>query len=191
LRVSYLGGIGSLAVAGIMLLGAVLYYLREQASGVFMESATGDPLSILPPLAVVLAVVAVPFFLQAKLEAKPPEIQRVAMVVIAGCVAALLMGFVLSGVVFTPGGVWWNSYGFPVAWRVDIMVSCPPFCNSSDQTIYNPLFYAMDALFYISIGFSAVLIGSRQASKLASFASNERIGLSEVRTKEIESASPS
>jgi hypothetical protein len=188
---SLIAGIGSIAVAGTMFAGAELYYLREQAAGVWTTSATGDPLTILPQLGIVFVALAIPFILNSKLAVRPSEIRVISMVVLMGCLAALATGFISFGGIATPGGVWWNDYGFPVAWRVDVMVSCPPFCNSSDQTIYNPLFYAMDALFYISICYSAVIIGLKDVGKSARLASNQRIGLSEVRMKEIEGASPS
>ncbi len=190
MRVSFIAGIGSFTVAAMMFAGAELYYLREVASGVFTSSATGDPLTILPQLGIVFVALAVPFLLNVKFKTELPDIRLILIVVVASCFAALATGFMSYGGLVTPGGVWWNDYGFPVAWRVDVMVSCPPWCNSSDQTVYNPLFYLMDVLFYISICYSAVLIGSRQAPKLASFISNERIGSSEVRVKEVEGASP-
>jgi len=76
--------------------------------------------------------------------------------VLVGAVVTLGTGLVLSGATYTPGGVWWNDYGFPLPWKIDLFVSCPPWCVQSGGTSYNWFFFAIDAVFYGAIVYGLV-----------------------------------
>ena len=140
------------------------YYVREQASGVWVSSATGDPLTILPALGVALLGISVPLLLQGseKYKVSMPNARLILVLVASAVSVTLSTGWFLTGEFFTPGGIWWESYGFPLAWRVQLMRSCPPWCNlPSSEAIFVPVFFAIDCLFYMAIGYCVILAYSR------------------------------
>jgi hypothetical protein len=47
-----------------------------------------------------------------------------------------------------PGGGMGSNYGLPFPWKI-VLSSCPPPCVQASGTIYNPLFFALDSLFFI------------------------------------------
>jgi hypothetical protein len=65
----------------------------------------------------------------------------------AGILLALATGWVATGSGFNPGGITSANYGFPFTWKVE-QYSCPAPCVQANGTIYNPLFFALDSLFF-------------------------------------------
>lgn len=47
-----------------------------------------------------------------------------------------------------PGGSMGSNYGSPFPWRI-VLSSCPRPCVQASGTIYNPLFFVLDSLFFI------------------------------------------
>ena len=151
------------------------YYVREQASGVWVSSATGDPLTILPALGIALLGISVPLLLQGseKYKLSIPNARATLALVASAVSVTLSTGWFLPSEFYTPGGVWWESFGFPLAWRVQLMRSCPPWCNlPSSEAIFNPVFFAIDCLFYLAIGYSIILFQRR----IGRGSSNLRLG---------------
>jgi len=120
-------------------------------------SASGDPLTVLLPLGIVFLVGA-PLLLVNRGNLKSSRIDHRTFLplVLVGAVVTLGTGLVLAGATNTPGGVWWNDYGFPLPWKVDLFVSCPPWCGQSGGTSYNWFFFAMDAVLYGAIGYGLI-----------------------------------
>ena len=136
------------------------YYIREQTSGVWFSSATGDPLTILPSLGIAFLGISVPLLLQGseKYKVMAPNPRLILLLISSAVIVTVFTGWLLTGEFFTPGGIWWDSYGFPLAWRVQLMRGCPPWCSlPSSETIFNPFFFAIDGLFYLAIGYSIIL----------------------------------
>jgi hypothetical protein len=65
----------------------------------------------------------------------------------AGILLALATGWVATGSGFNPGGITSDKYGLPFTWKVE-QYSCPPPCVQANGIIYNPLFFALDSLFF-------------------------------------------
>jgi hypothetical protein len=66
-----------------------------------------------------------------------------------GILLTFATGFVggsVEGV--NPGGSMALNYGLPFSWKI-VLSSCPPPCVQASGTIYNPLFFALDSLFFI------------------------------------------
>ena len=140
------------------------YFIREQASGVWASSATGDPLTILPALGIALLGISVPLLLQGSEKYKVAIQNARTILVLLACavLVTLSTGWLLSGEFFSPGGIWWENYGFPFAWRIQLMRSCPPWCNlPTSEAIFDPVFFAIDCLFYMAIGYCVILAYSR------------------------------
>jgi len=140
------------------------YYLSEQASGGWVSSATGAPLTILPALGIALFGVSVPLLLQGseKYKVMAPNPRVILLLIASAVVVTVSTGWLLTGEFFTPGAIWWDTYGFPLAWRVQLMRGCPPWCSlPSSETIINPLFFAIDCTFYLAIGYSIILAHRR------------------------------
>jgi hypothetical protein len=157
-------GFTTSALACLMFAATDWYYIREQASGVWVSSATGDPLTMLPALGIALLGISVPLLLQGseKYKVSIPNPSTIFALVASAGLVTLSTGWLLTSEFFTPGGIWWESYGFPLAWRVQLMRSCPPWCNlPSREAIFNPVFFAIDCLFYIAIGYCVILAYSR------------------------------
>jgi len=152
-------GLVALALAFVMFLGAEWWYLRSQLSGGWF-SATGDPSTVLPALGMVFLAVAVPLFLKGSGRLSVPLMRRRVIILIASIafLVTLSMGWLLTEELVTPAAVGWNGYGFPLAWRVDIMRGCPPWCSlPSNTTTFNGPFFVIDWAFYLAIGFAAFL----------------------------------
>ena len=148
------------------------YYIREQASGVWFSSATGDPLSILPALGIAFLGISVPLLLQGseKYKASAPNLRAILLLIPIAVLVTVSTGWVLTGELFTPGAVWWDNYGFPLAWRVQVMRGCPPWCSlPSSEMIFNPFFFAIDCLFYLAIGYSIILAYRRIGRRGSNF----------------------
>lgn|GEM_PF-5408398 len=47
-----------------------------------------------------------------------------------------------------PGGGTGSNYGLPFPWKI-VLSSCPRPCVQANGTVYNPLFFALDSLFFI------------------------------------------
>jgi hypothetical protein len=163
-------GFTTASLACLMFAATDWYYIREQASGVWASSATGDPLTILPALGIALLGISIPLLLQGseKYKVSIPN-PRIILILLASAAAVTLStGWLLTSEFFTPGGIWWESYGFPLAWRVQFMRSCPPWCNlPSSEAIFNPAFFAIDCLFYLAIGYSLILAYRRFGRRAA------------------------
>ena len=155
-------GLTSAVLAGVMFAGTTLYLVSLQAYGGWF-SAAGDPLSLLPSLGLVFLAVSAPLFLIGREKSKAWLTQvRVMLPVIAvGFLATLATGFVSTGGTFTPGGVGWSNYGFPLPWRVDVILSCPPWCNQTSGAVFNPLFFAIDLVFFVAFGSALALVYKR------------------------------
>jgi hypothetical protein len=65
----------------------------------------------------------------------------------AGILLALATGWVATGSGFNPGGITSDKYGLPFTWKVE-QYSCPSPCVQANGTIYDPLFFALDSLFF-------------------------------------------
>ena len=139
------------------------YYIREQTSGGW-SSAYGDPLTVFPALGVAFLGVSVPFLLHGseKYKVSAPNLRLILLLIPSAVLVTVSTGWLLTGEFFTPGAIWWDSYGFPLAWRVQLMRGCPPWCSlPSSETIFNPFFFAIDCLFYLAIGYSIILAHRR------------------------------
>src|SRR6266516_6592368 len=139
-------GLVALALAFVMFLGAEWWYLRSQLSGGWF-SATGDPSTVLPALGMVFLAVAVPLFLKGSGRLSVPLMRRRVIILIASIafLVTLSMGWLLTDELVTPAAVGWNGYGFPLAWRVDIIRGCPPWCSlPSNTTTFNGPFFVID-----------------------------------------------
>jgi hypothetical protein len=157
-------GLVSVGLACLTFAATDWYYLREQASGVWVSSATGDPLIILPALGIAFLGMSVPLLLQGseKYKLSAPNIRGILLLIPSAVFVTLSTGWLLTSEFITPAASWWDNYGFPLAWRVQLMNGCPPWCNlPSSETIFNPLFFAIDCLFYLAIGYSAILAHKR------------------------------
>jgi hypothetical protein len=140
------------------------YYLREQASGLWVSSATGDPLTVLPSLGIALLGISAPLLLQGweKYKVLAPNLRTIIPLIPGAVLVTVFTGWLLTGEFFTPGAIWWENYGFPLAWRVQLMRGCPPWCSlPSSEMIFNPLFFAIDCLFYLAIAYSIMLFYRR------------------------------
>jgi hypothetical protein len=147
-----------------MFAAAAWYYIREQTSGVWFSSATGDPLTILPSLGIAFLGISVPLLLQGseKYKVMAPNPRVILLLIASAVIVTVSTGWLLTGEFFTPGAIWWDSYGFPLAWRVQLMRGCPPWCSlPSSETIFNPFFFAIDCLFYLAVGYSMILAQRR------------------------------
>jgi len=51
-----------------------------------------------------------------------------------------------------PSGISATNYGFPFVWRI-VQTSCPPPCVQANDSMYNPLFLALDVGFYAIVGY--------------------------------------
>ncbi|HEX4921357.1 MAG TPA: hypothetical protein VFV92_11525, partial [Candidatus Bathyarchaeia archaeon] len=158
---STFGGVVASALASLMIASTTWWYIRLQVSGGW-SSATGDPSTVLPALAIVFLGVAVPFFLNGsgKFTLSFARKSAVFLVVFVAFLVTLSTGLLLTGEFFTPAAVSWNTYGFPLTWRVEVMNGCPPWCNlpSTTTTTFIPISFAIDSAFYLAIGLAAVQI---------------------------------
>lgn len=155
-----LAGRATIVLAGIMFTISGWYWFAERASNLFVSSPTGDPLVLFPGLGFVFLVASVPLVLQGSQKYKLPALSfREIMVVIPiGIMVAVLTVWLPNGVFFTPAALWWYSYGFPLAWRVQVMRGCPPWCNlPSTETIFDPVSLVADCIFFMALGYLAVL----------------------------------
>lgn len=71
-------------------------------------------------------------------------------------VITLATGWFMTGGFATPGGFWGQSYGFPLAWKTTL-ASCPPPCIQANGTQYDWILLTCDLIFYIIIGYAALL----------------------------------
>ena len=143
-------GLLSLALACVMVLASTWWSIRLQTSGGWFSSS-GDPSTVLPALVIVFFTVAILFFLVASGKYKPTmDIQRIILSVLIACAFTLSTGWLATAETFTPGGTYWQTYGFPLPWRVESMYGCPPWCLSNVIT-YNSLFFIVDLLFSLAI----------------------------------------
>ena len=159
-----LAGRAAIVLAGIMFAIGGWYWFSEQASNVFVSSATGDPLVLFPGLGFVFLVVSVPLLLQGsqKYKLPAPNLREIMVLIPIGIVFGVLTGWLPNGEFFTPGAVWWYNYGFPLTWRVQLMRGCPPWCNlPSSETIFDPLSFVADCIFFMALGYTTVLAGKR------------------------------
>jgi hypothetical protein len=157
MRAVFLGGLICLALAGVTFVGAYAFYLRLQCCGGW-GSASGDPLTVLPSFGIVFLVLGAWLLLVdgGKLKGSRVDLRTFLPLVLVGAVVTLGTGSVLASATHTPGGVWWNDYGFPLPWKVDLFVRCPPWCGQSGGTSYNWFFFAIDAVFYGAIGYGLI-----------------------------------
>jgi hypothetical protein len=139
------------------------YYIREQTSGGW-SSAYGDPLTVFPALGIAFLGISIPLLLQGseKYKVSAPNLRVILLLIPSAVLVTVSTGWLLTGEFFTPGAIWWDNYGFPLAWRVQLMRGCPPWCSlPSSETIFNPFFFAIDCLFYLAIGYSIILAHRR------------------------------
>jgi len=150
------------------------YYIREQTSGGW-SSAYGDPLTVFPALGVAFLGVSVPFLLHGseKYKVSAPNLRLILLLIPSAVLVTVSTGWLLTSELVTPAALWWGSYGFPLPWRVQLMRGCPPWCSlPSSETIINPLFFTIDCLFYLAIGYSIILAHRRIGRR----GSNLRLG---------------
>jgi hypothetical protein len=153
-----------------MFVAADWYYLGEKASGMFTVSASGDPLTILPSFGIALLGISIPFLLQGseKFRLLAPNLRVIQILIPVAVLVTASTGWLPAGEVFTPGGVWWDDYGFPLVWRVQVVRSCPPWCNlPSSEIILNPFFFVVNCLFYLAIGYTVFLAIKRVRMRAA------------------------
>jgi hypothetical protein len=120
----------------------------------------GRSADILPSLGIAFLGICVPLLLQGseKYRVSAPNLRVILLLIPSAVLVTVSTGWLLTGEFFTPGAIWWDSYGFPLAWRVQLMRGCPPWCSlPSSETIFNPFFFAIDCLFYLAIGYSIIL----------------------------------
>jgi hypothetical protein len=152
-------GLVALGLACVMFLGAGWWYLRSQLSGAWF-SASGDPSTVLPALGMVFLAVAIASLLKGSTKLSAPPVSRDAILLITSLavLVTLSTGWLLTEELVTPAAIWWNNYGFPLAWRVDVMRGCPPWCNlPSSTTTFNLLSFVIDWGFFLAIGLTALL----------------------------------
>jgi len=136
------------------------YYVRLQTSGGW-SSAYGDPLTLFPALGIAFSGISVPLFLQGskKYKVSSPNLRAIILLIGGAVLVTVSTGWLLTGEFFTPGAIWWDNYGFPLAWRVQLMRGCPPWCTlPSSEMIFNPLFFVVDCLFYVAMGYTIILV---------------------------------
>ena len=161
-RVSF-AGFTTAAVACLMFAATAWYYIREQASGIWSFSATGDPMTILPSLGIAFLGISIPLLLQGseKYMVSAPNLRLILLLIPSAVLVTVSTGWLLTSELVTPAALW-DNYGFPLAWRVQLMKGCPPWCSlPSSETIINPLFFAIDCTFYLAIGYSIILAHRR------------------------------
>ncbi len=131
-------------------------------------------MTVLPALGIIFVGVALPFLLKGSGRFTLPPIGKSWIVLITSLAILVTFstGWLLTGELVTPAAVWWNDYGFPLAWRVDLMHGCPPWCDlPSSMATFNPLFFALDCSFYLAIGFALLLackpLGKRLVNPLS------------------------
>ena len=162
------------------------YYIREQASGIWSFSATGDPLTVFPALGIAFLGISIPLLLQGseKYMVSAPNLRLILLLIPSAVLVTVSTGWLLTSELVTPAALWWDNYGFPLAWRVQLMRGCPPWCSlPSSETIINPLFFTIDCLFYLAIGYSIILAHrriSRRGSNLRLGAQGGRSSISAV-----------
>jgi len=169
-RVSFAGFV-SVALACLTFAATEWYYIREQTSGGW-SSAYGDPLTVLPALGIAFLGISIPLVLQGseKYKVSAPNLRVILLLIPSAVLVTVSTGWLLTGEFFTPGAIWWDSYGFPLAWRVQLMRGCPPWCSlPSSETIFNPFFFAIDCLFYLAIGYSIILAQRRIGRRGSNF----------------------
>ena len=152
-------GLTSAALAGIMFAGTSFYIVSSQAHIVWVNVL--GSLSLLPTsLGLVFLAVSAPLFLigQEKPKVWLMQLHVMLPVIAAGFLATLASGFVSAGSTFGPGGIAWADYGFPLPWRVDVFVSCPPLCNQTSGTVFNPVFFAIDLVFFLAFSSTLALV---------------------------------
>ena len=150
------------------------YALRLQTSGGW-SSAYGDPLTVFPALGIVFLGISVPLLLQGseKYKVSAPNLRAILLLIPSAVLVTVSTGWFLTSELFTPAALWWDNYGFPLAWRVQLMRGCPPWCSlPPSETIINPLFFAIDCLFYLAIGYFIILAYRR----IGRGSSNLRLG---------------
>jgi len=185
-RVSF-AGFTTAAVACLMFAATAWYYIREQASGIWSFSATGDPLTVFPALGIAFLGISIPILLQGseKYMVSAPNLRLIIFLIASAVLVTVSTGWLLTSELVTPAALWWDNYGFPLAWRVQLMRGCPPWCSlPSSETIFNPFFFAIDCLFYLAIGYSIILAHrriSRRGSNLRLGAQGGRSSISAVR----------
>jgi hypothetical protein len=92
-----------------------------------------------------------------------PAIRLIIPLVPVGIFLALATGWFTTDQGVNPGGITASNYGVPFTWKVQ-QTSCPPPCVQANGTIYNPLFLALDLLFFILVGY-VLLRGYRRRAK--------------------------
>lgn len=155
-----LAGRATIVFAGIMFATAGWYWFSEQASNVFVSSATGDPLVLFPGLGFVFLVVSVPLLLQGwpRYKLPAPSLREIMIVIPIGIIIGVLTAWLPNGAFFTPAAVWWYNYGFPLTWRVQLMRGCPPWCSlPSREMIFDPVSFVADCIFFVALGYTTVL----------------------------------
>jgi hypothetical protein len=90
-------------------------------------------------------------------------------IILLGVLVALGTGWITIGggalvgaLYVSPGGIIATNYGFPFTWKI-VQTSCPRPCIQANDTVFNPVFLALDSGFFTVIACSLVyLIGVRR-----------------------------
>jgi hypothetical protein len=113
MRAVFFSGLACLALAGVAFFGVYAYYLRLQCCGGW-GSASGDPLTVLPPLGIVFLVLGAWLLLvdRGNLKGSRVDLRTFLPIVLIGAVVTLGTGLVLAGATYTPGGFGGTIMGF-------------------------------------------------------------------------------
>ena len=68
-----------------------------------------------------------------------------------GILVAVGTGWIGIGGGVNPGGISATNFGFPFVWRI-VQTSCPPPCVQANDSVYSPLFLALDSGFFAIVG---------------------------------------
>jgi len=149
-----------------MVIASTWWSIHLQTSGGWLSS-TGDPSTVLPALVIVFFLTAAPFFLIASGKYKPTmDIQRIILSVLIASVLTLSTGWLATAETVTPGGTYWQSYGFPLPWRVEQKYGCPPWCLAS-VTTYNLWFFLVDLASSLAVVYALTPFAKRFSRDLA------------------------
>ena len=149
-------------VGGVMLLFGAAFWAAPYGSGITVGQENWSSLFTLAGL----VLSGVSGFLLVRSQTRRtlvPAIRLIIPLVPVGILLALATGWVMTDQGANPGGIAASNYGVPFTWKVQ-QTSCPRPCIQANGTIYNPLFFALDSLFFILVGY-VILRGYRRRAK--------------------------
>jgi hypothetical protein len=135
-------------IAGVMFLFGALYWTIPYGSGIVVGQENWSSIFTIVGL-VFLGASGVLWFRCQTWKSLIATFRSIIPLVPVGILITFATGWVGGSEGVNPGGTMASNYGLPFPWKI-VQSSCPPPCVQVNGTVYNPLFFALDSLFFIA-----------------------------------------